>query len=63
MVGERGGEPRLADAGIAEDEMNAAPRVARVRKGIGELSELPRPSDQRPLARRELCRGHAFLSL
>jgi len=52
VVGERRRKPRLADTGVAEDQMHTSARSAGVLEGVRQLCELARASNQRPLARR-----------
>ena len=49
MLGERCGQARLADAGIAEDEVHATATSAGVRVRVAELLQLPDPPDKRSL--------------
>ena len=52
MLGERRGQAGLADARIAEDEMDPAAAAAGVVEGVVQLAQLADAPDQRPLAPR-----------
>ncbi len=52
MLGERGRQPRLADAGIAEHELHAAVAAAGVPERVVQLAQLPYTTDERAFTRR-----------
>jgi hypothetical protein len=52
MLGERGRQPCLADAGVPEHELHAAVAAAGVPERVVKLAQLPYTTDERAFTRR-----------